>query len=68
MHVARVYSLSIRERVVLKVTRLERYHRTTVPEEVRKLLSLKEGNEIAWILEKNKIIIERAKDSEGVKA
>ena len=56
--------MSIRERVVLKVTRLGRYHRTTVPEEVRKLLSLKEGDEIAWILEKSKIIVERAEDSE----
>jgi hypothetical protein len=46
--IARVNFLSIRERVVLKVTRLGRYHRTTVPEEVRKLLSLKEGDEIAW--------------------
>ena len=57
--------MSIKERVVLKVTRLGRYHRTTVPEEVRKLLSLREGDEIAWILEKNKIIVERAKESEG---
>ena len=56
--------MSISERVVLKVTRLGKYHRTTVPEEVRKLLSLREGDEIAWILEKNKIIIEKAKGGE----
>ena len=56
--------MSISERVVLKVTRLGKYHRTTVPEEVRKLLSLQEGDEIAWILEKNRIIIEKAERGE----
>ena len=59
MCVARVNSLSIRERVVLKVTRLGRYHRTTVPEEVRKLLGLREGDEIVWVLENGRILVEK---------
>lgn len=63
MRVARMNSLDIRERVVLKVTQLSRYHRTTAPKEVHKLLSLMKKDETAWILEKNKIIVERAKES-----
>jgi len=63
MRVARVNSLSIRERAVLKVTRLGRHHGASVPEEICKLLSLTEEDEIAWILEKNKIIVERARES-----
>ena len=51
--------MSIRERVVLKVTRLGRYHRTTVPEEVRKLLGLREGDEIVWVLENGRILVEK---------
>ena len=51
--------MSIRERVVLKVTRLGRYHRTTVPEEVRKLLGLREGDEIEWIFEGNRITVRK---------
>ena len=51
--------MSIKERVVLKVTRLGRYHRTTVPEEVRKLLGLREGDEIEWIFEGNRITVRK---------
>lgn len=52
--------MRISKRVVLKTTKLGRYNRTTVPEEVRKLLNLQEGDEIAWVLEENRIIVEKA--------
>ena len=51
--------MAIRERVELKVTRMGKYSRTTVPEEVRKLLNLREGDEIVWVLEGNKIVVEK---------
>ena len=54
-----VIVVGISKRVVLKTTRLGRYHRTTVPEEVRKLLNLREGDKIAWILEESRIVVER---------
>lgn len=46
--------MSISKRVVLRITKLGKYHRITVSEEVRKLLELREGDEIAWILEENR--------------
>jgi AbrB family looped-hinge helix DNA binding protein len=52
--------VSISKRVILKITKLGRYNRTTVPDEVRKLLNLREGDEIAWILEENRIVVEKA--------
>lgn len=55
--------MSISKRVILKTTKLGRYHRTTVPEEVRKLLNLLEGDEIAWILEESRIVVEKVKES-----
>ena len=55
--------MSIRKRVVLKVTRLGRYHRTTVPDEVRKLLGLREGDKIVWVLENGRILIEKGERS-----
>ena len=58
-----VILLGISRRVLLKKTKLGRYHRTTVPEEVRKLLNLREGDEIAWILEESKIIIEKVREA-----
>lgn len=58
--------MAISKRVVLKTTRLGRYHRTTVPEEVRKLLNLHEGDEIAWILEESKILIEKVEEPREV--
>ena len=57
--------VGISKRVVLKTTRLGRYYRTTVPEEVRKLLDLSEGDELAWILEENRIIVEKVKKERG---
>ncbi len=40
--------MAVGKRVILKATRLSRYHRMTVPDEVRKLLGLSEGDEIVW--------------------
>jgi len=51
--------------VVLKTTRLGKYNRTTVPEEVRKLLGLREVDEIAWVLEGNGIVVEKVEKGGG---
>ena len=58
--------VSISECVILKTTKLGRYHRTTVPEEVRKPLDLREGNKIAWILEGSRIIVKKVIGSKEV--
>jgi len=57
--------MGVSRRVVLKVTKLGRYFRTTVPEEVRKLLNLREGDEVAWILEGDRIVVEKARRPGG---
>ncbi|MEL9908251.1 MAG: hypothetical protein QXJ03_02940 [Desulfurococcus sp.] len=44
---------------LLKVTRIGKYHRTTVPGEAWKLLEVGEGDEIAWFLEEGRIVIEK---------
>jgi len=46
---------------ILAKTRIGAYFRTTVPEEVRKILRIGKGDEIVWILEGDKIIVDRAK-------
>ena len=51
--------MTLKKRVVLASTKLGRYNRTTVPNEVRKLLDLREGDRIAWILEENRIVVEK---------
>lgn len=43
----------------LAITRIGKYFRTTVPREVRKLLGLRENDEIEWIFENGKIIIKK---------
>ena len=50
---------------VLAVTRIGKYYRTTVPREVRKILELKESDEIEWILENNRIIVRKRDKSHG---
>ena len=45
---------------ILATTRVGRFYRTTIPREVRKLLELREGDEIAWVLEENRIVVEKA--------
>ncbi len=51
--------MSITGRKLLKITRVGKYNRTTIPGEVRKLLDLREGDEVAWLFEDGKIVIEK---------
>ena len=51
--------MSVTGRKLLKITRVGKYNRTTIPGEVRKLLDLREGDEVAWHFEDNKIVIEK---------
>ncbi len=51
--------MTLKKRIILASTKLGRNNRTTVPNEVRKLLELGEGDEILWILEEGKIVVER---------
>ncbi|MEB3788947.1 MAG: AbrB/MazE/SpoVT family DNA-binding domain-containing protein [Desulfurococcales archaeon] len=44
---------------VLATTKVGKYYRTTIPREVRKLLVIKENDEIEWVFEDNKIIIRK---------
>ena len=44
---------------VLAVTRVGRYYRTTVPREVRKLLGIREDDEIEWVYEDGKVIVRK---------
>ena len=46
---------------ILAKTRIGAYFRTTVPEEVRRILKLGKGDEIVWILDRDKVIIDKAK-------
>jgi len=50
---------------VLATTRIGRYFRTTVPREVRKILELKENDEIEWVLENRKIVVRKRGESRG---
>lgn len=57
--------MSVTGRKLLKITRIGKYNRTTIPGEVRKLLDLREGDEVAWFFEDGKIVIEKhIKDGE----
>ncbi len=44
---------------VLAVTHVGKYYRTTVPREVRKLLDIKENDEIEWVFEDSKVIVRK---------
>jgi len=46
---------------VLEKTRIGKYFRTTVPQEVRSILNLEEGDDIIWIQEENRISVDRAR-------
>lgn len=46
--------------VVLSKTKIGRYNRTTVPEEARKFLEVKEGDEIEWVFSGGKIYVRKA--------
>jgi len=45
--------------LVLAVMCIGRYHITTISQEARKILGLKENDEIEWILENGKLLLER---------
>ena len=49
------------EYTILKVTKVGKYYRTTIPEEVRRILDIGEGDEVVWIKLGDKIIIEKAR-------
>ena len=51
--------LALAGRKLLKVTRIGKYHHTTVPGKARKLLEVGEGNEIAWFLREDRIVVEK---------
>jgi len=51
--------------LVLAVTWVERYYRTTIPREVEKLLGVNEKDEIVWVFEKSKVVIRRKVGSIG---
>lgn len=55
--------MTLKKRVVLASTKLGRYNRTTVPNEVRKLLGLSEGDEVLWVLEEGRIVIEKGESN-----
>jgi len=46
---------------ILDKTKVGKLNRTTVPEQVRELLQLRTGDEIVWIQEGNKVVVDRAK-------
>lgn len=46
---------------ILGKTRVGVSYRTTVPEGVRKLLGLEMGDEIVWIQEGDRIVVDRAR-------
>jgi len=47
------------------VTHIGKYYRTTIPGEVKKILELKENDEIEWVLESDKIIVRKKGKSHG---
>jgi len=50
---------------ILATTRIGKYYRTTVPREVRRILELKENDEIEWVLESDKIVVRKRQGSHG---
>ncbi|MEM4571028.1 MAG: AbrB/MazE/SpoVT family DNA-binding domain-containing protein [Desulfurococcaceae archaeon] len=46
-------------------TRVGRYYRTTIPREVRKLLELRESDEVEWVFENGAIYIRKARGGQG---
>ena len=48
-------------REILQKTRIGKCYRTTVPEKVREMLKLGMGDEIVWVKEGDKVIVENAR-------
>jgi len=42
---------------VMARTRIGRYYRTTIPREVRKLLELRENDEVEWVFENGVVYV-----------
>lgn len=49
---------------ILAKTKIGKMRRTTVPEQVRELLGVDEGDEIVWIQEGNRVYVENARREE----
>ena len=45
---------------VIARTRIGRYYRTTIPREVRKLLKLRESDEVEWVFENRVVYVRKA--------
>jgi len=46
--------------IALDKTKLGKFNRTTVPESVRKLLQVKEGDFVEWIFNDGRIFVKKA--------
>jgi AbrB family looped-hinge helix DNA binding protein len=51
--------------IILAKTKIGKLNRTTVPERVRKILGLSEGDEVVWMQEGNRIYVENARKEES---
>jgi len=52
--------------VILAKTKIGKLNRTTVPEEVRRILRLSEGDEVVWVQEGDRVYVENARKEEEV--
>jgi len=50
---------------VMARTRVGRYYRTTIPREVRKLLELRENDEVEWVFENGEVCVRKARGEGG---
>lgn len=50
---------------ILGKTKIGAYFRTTIPEDARNLLEIRQGDEIVWIQEGELIIIDKARKEVG---
>jgi AbrB family looped-hinge helix DNA binding protein len=52
--------------IILDKTKVGRANRTTIPESIRKLLQIKEGDFLEWIFDNGRIFIRKApQEGEG---
>jgi len=49
---------------ILAKTKIGKLNRTTVPEQVREILGVGEGDEIVWIQKANRVYVENARKEE----
>jgi len=50
--------------IILAKTKIGKLNRTTVPEKVRELLHVREGDEVVWIQEGKRVYVENARREE----